>query len=1114
EPTVRLDTAHVKRVELHLHTQMSSMDATASAAALIEQAAKWGHPAVAITDHGVVQAFPEAFETAKKHGIKLIPGMEGYLADTDTEIVLNAGDRPFDIPIVVLDFETTGLSPRNDRVVEVGAAKLVGDTVVEELSLLINPGIPIPQRSTDVHKITDAMIREKPAFADIADQLLGFIGDAALAAHNAPFDMAFLEEELGRCGLCWKGPAIDTLTFARKALPQLKRHRLSDLCRHLNIKQDNAHRALDDAKATALVYIKLARLAREREVESLADINLAFTGSTLAESSHIILLATSQQGITNLNRLVSEAHLNYFYRRPNIPRDLLQRYREGIIVGSACEAGELFQAVLRGRDEKSLSQIARFYDYLEIQPISNNAFMIAQGLVGGEEELRDINRKIIALGEKAGIPVVATGDVHFLRPEDAIFRSILMAGKGFADADAQPPLYFKTTDEMLQEFSYLGEEKAREVVVEAPCKIAARVSDVRLFPPHPEGLKTFQPFWEDAADDIQKMVTDAAKRRYGENLPELVSARLDKELSAIIGYGFATLYSIAQKLVAKSLSDGYLVGSRGSIGSSLVATMCGITEVNPLPPHYLCEACHYIQFDERHELAGVGIDLPEADCPHCGASLLRDGYDIPFEIFLGFKGDKVPDIDLNFSGVYQPVAHKYVEELFGTGSVFRAGTIGTLAEKTAFGYVNGYLNERDQTVTEAEKNRLVLGCIGARRTTGQHPGGIVLLPKGYEIYQFTAIQHPADDTNSQITTTHYDFGSMHDVLVKLDILGHDDPTMLNMLERLTGVDARSVSITDDSVMALFVGPEPLGVTKEQIRCSSGTLGLPEFGTRFVRGMLEATRPRTMQELVRISGLSHGTDVWLGNAADLISSKTATLSECICARDDIMSYLLRRGVEPLTAFQTMESVRTGKGLTPEMEMAMRAVDTPEWFIESCKKIKYLFPKSHAVAYVLMALRIAWFKVNHKEAYYAAYFTVRADAFDIALMSRNRDALTQYLDDCELRLKQLTAAERDQLILAEIALEMLSRGVRLLPIDLYTSSPDAFQLTDDGILPPFVAISGLGLSASESLCEARAAGPFLSVEDIKIRAKVSVAVIDQLRANGVLDGLPETSQVSLF
>ncbi len=1113
EAPKREDLAEEKRVELHMHTQMSSMDGVSTATALIKQAAEWGHPAVAITDHGVGQAFPEAFAAAHKYGIRFIPGMEGYLID-DVDIVKNPGKAMINDDIVVIDFETTGLNCMHDRVIEIGAVRLHKGQVLDELSVLIDPETAISSKITELTGITQAMVAGQPKFCDVADDLLRFIGEAPLAAHNADFDSGFLKEELNRCDRDWDGPIIDTLALARKAYPTLKSHRLGSVCKHVGVNLKNAHRAVHDARATAQILWAMLKLAMGNDARTLSDLNTAFSGGAIGESYHIVLLAVTQDGLTNLNRLISEGHLNYFRTKPHLPRMLLQKYREGIIVGSACAAGELFQALLDGKDDKTLGKIARFYDYLEIQPIANNNYLLRESRVENEEALRDLNRKIVEIGEHCGIPVVATGDVHFLNPEDAACRSIIMAGIGFKDADDQPPLYFKSTDEMLKEFSYLGEKKCYEVVVENPRKIADRLGEVRLFPKHPENKETFQPFWPEAADDIKNRSWAMAHERYGETLPEIVEARLNKELKSIIGYGFATLYSIAQKLVAKSLSDGYLVGSRGSVGSSFVATMCGITEVNPLPPHYRCPNCRWSYFDIHHEIASVGPDLPDKECPNCGSKCLKEGFDIPFEVFLGFKGDKVPDIDLNFSGVYRPTAAKYVETLFGEGNVFRAGTIGTLAEKTAYGFVRKYFEERNKQVPEAEMNRLAAGCVGIKRTTGQHPGGIVVLPKDYSIYQFTAIQKPANDMTSPIITTHYEFASMHDVLVKLDLLGHDDPTMINMLERFTGINARSLPLTDPKVMSLFKSPEALGVTSEQICCTTGTYGIPEFGTSFVRGMLDDTQPSTMEELIRISGLSHGTDVWLGNAADLITNGTATLKECICTRDDIMNYLIMRGVDSKIAFETMESVRKGRGLKPEMEKAMNESSVPSWFIDSCKKIKYMFPKGHAVAYVTMALRVAWFKVYRPAAYYASYYTVRADAFDIMVMSKPEKELREILMDFEQRKNELTAAEKDQQILIEIALEMNCRGIHLLPLDLYESSAEEFKLKDGSILPPFNAIPGLGLTAAESLVESRKDGPFLSIEDFKARTHLAGTTIEQLKLIGLLDGLAETSQVTMF
>ena len=1113
EKESRQDLADEKRVELHMHTNMSSMDALTPVEKLIGRAAEWGHPAVAVTDHGVLQSFPAAFRAAKGK-IKLIPGCEGYLID-EREIVEDADERPYNGPIVVLDFESTGLNTANARIIEVGAVKLVEGTVVDEFEELVDPGEPLEDKIVRLTGISDVTLSGKPKAAEILPKLLAFIGDCPIAAHNASFDAGLLKTELKRLGMSFANPVLDTLTYARKLYPSMKSYKLAALCKQLGVSLKNAHRAVHDAKATAECLKRMLDETAERfpKVRTYRELNGALVGGAIGDSWHIILLARTREGLVNLNRLVSISHLDYFRKTPHMPRAIISRYRQGLIIGSACEAGELFRAVLAGEPMEKLKEIASFYDYLEIQPLGNNAFMLRDGYVKTEEELRELNRVIVRLGEETGKPVVATGDVHFLDPADAIGRAVIQAGMGFADADNQPPLYFRTTDEMLEEFSYLGEEKAREVVITNPRMIAESVEEIRLFPKHPKNEDTFQPFWDDAEDNIQEMTWKTAEEMYGDPLPEIVEARLKKELKSIVGYGYCTLYNIAQKLVSKSLEAGYLVGSRGSVGSSLVARMCGITEVNALPPHYRCPVCRKGFFDVDKSSYHVGVDLPDRDCPSCGRRLVKDGFDIPFEVFLGFEGDKVPDIDLNFSGEFQNRAHHYVEELFGHDHVFRAGTISALADKTAYGYAMKYLEERGVQAGNAEKVRLANECTGVKRTTGQHPGGMVVVPKEYEIYEFTAVQHPADDLESDFTTTHFDFNSMHDILVKLDCLGHDDPTMMHELEALTGINFMEVPLDDPGVRSLFTSPAAMGVTSEDILCNTGTYGVPEFGTGFVRGMLDETRPSTMEELLRISGLSHGTDVWLGNAQEIIASGTATLSECVCCRDDIMNYLMDQGVKPKLAFTTMESVRKGKGLKPEMEQAMLDAHVPEWFMDSCKKIKYMFPKGHAVAYVTMSLRVAWFKLHEPLAYYCAYFTVRGDGFDASAMILSPDT-------CRARLRELRdtekATEKDKksATCLELVLEMNMRGIRFLRVDLYKSDIKRFLIEDGNIRCPFTSLPGLGENAAIPIVEARNQGPFMSIEDLKLRGKVGSSVIDLLRAHGTLEGMSETSQVSMF
>ncbi len=1112
EKIEREDTAEEKRIELHMHTTMSTMDGMTPAEDLIKRAIKWGHPAVAITDHGVVQAFPAAFGAVKGQNIKLIPGCEGYLID-EALVVENPTEYDFDAPIVVLDFESTGLNTNIARVIEIGAVKLVGGTVTDSISILVNPKEPLKPKITEITGITDMMLSDKETAETAIPKLMTFIGDCPIAAHNASFDASLLRAELRRLGIHWDGTVLDTLTLCRKLYPDMKSHKLGSLCKKLGVSLKNAHRAVHDATATALCLAKMYKECREKGMNTLYDLNRQLHGGAIGESFHIILLVKTQKGMENLNRLVSIGHLEYFRRKPHMPRPIIEKYREGLILGSACEAGELFRAVLAGESWEKLKKIASFYDYLEIQPIGNNTFLVREGQVKDDEGLRDLNRTIVKLGEELGLPVVATGDVHFLDPHNAINRAIIQAGQGFDDCDNQPPLYFKTTNEMLEEFSYLGKEKAHEVVIDNPRKIADQVEQLRLFPKHPKGEDTFQPFWPDAADNIQNMSWGTAKEWYGDPLPEIVTKRLEKELNSIIGYGFATLYNIAERLVQRSLADGYLVGSRGSVGSSFVACMCGITEVNALPPHYRCTHCHKGFFDVDKNKYKVGVDLPDKDCPICGKPLTKDGFDIPFEVFLGFAGDKVPDIDLNFANEYQSRAHHQVVELFGEGHVFRAGTVGTLADKTAYGYVSKYLEERHIQCGNTEKERLVQGCMGVKRTTGQHPAGMVVVPKEYEIYQFTAVQHPADDPSAEFITTHFDFHSMHDILVKLDCLGHLDPTMIHELCQLTDVDFRDIPLDDPAVRSLFHSPEALGVTREQIDCTTGTFGIPEFGTGFVRGMLDDTHPSTMEELIRISGLSHGTDVWLGNAQEIIRSGTAKLNECVCCRDDIMNYLIDKGVEPKLAFTTMESVRKGKGLKPEMEQAMLDHNVAPWFIDSCKKIKYMFPKGHAVAYVTMALRIAWFKVHHPLAYYAAYFTVRGDGFNAATMIIDPDTCRAKIREIK-DMENATAKDKDSQTALELVLEMNMRGFKFLPVDLYKSDVRKFLIEDGNLRCPFTSLGGLGESAAISIVAARDERPFLSIEDLKERGHVGNGVVDLLRTHGSLEGLSETSQMSMF
>ena len=1113
EKPFKMDTAEVKRVELHLHTQMSAMDGVTPAAELVKRAAKWGHKAIAITDHGVVQAYPDAYSTAKKENIKIIYGVEAYLLNDKTPMVYNPKNQSLDDAFVVFDIETTGLNPDKDRITEIGAVKVEGGKITGRFSTFVNPETPIPPHITKLTGITDDMVKDAPVIGEALEDFLQFSEGCVMVAHNAEFDISFIRHECRVRGKNTDFTVLDTLQLCRNLFPELGRYKLNIVAKHLGVTLENHHRAVDDSKATADILLVCFEKLREKGIQTLKDINTAFEGNydyTKAPTYHAVILVRNTVGLKNLYKLISRSHLDYFHKKPRVPRKLFMEHKEGLIIGSACEAGELYTAIINGKPEEEIEQIASFYDYLEIQPLGNNRFLIDNGKVSSEEELKNINRKIVALGERLNKPVVATCDVHFMDPEDEVFRRILMAGQGYDDADRQAPLYFRTTDEMLDEFSYLGPEKAYEVVVTNTNLIADMVEDV---PPVLPG--THPPKIEGAEEEIRNLAESRARELYGDPLPQIVRERLDKELNSIIKNGFAVMYLIAQKLVHKSLSDGYLVGSRGSVGSSFVANMTGITEVNSLQPHYLCENCKHSEFITDGSV-DCGFDLPDKNCPVCGTKMKKDGYDIPFETFLGFDGDKEPDIDLNFSGEYQPVIHKYTEVLFGEGHVFRAGTISSVAEKTAYGFVKNYLDERGIVATNAEINRLVKGCTGVKRTTGQHPGGIMIVPRDKEIYDFSPIQRPADDPESETITTHFDYNFLHGSILKLDILGHTVPTTIRMLQDLTGVEPTKIPLDDKKTMQLFNSTEPLGVTPEDIGSPVGTFGIPEFGTDFAIGMLVDTKPKTFSDLIRLSGLSHGTDVWRGNAQDIIRNNIATLSECICCRDDIMLYLKYNGLDPKMSFKIMEDVRKGKGLKLEYEQAMRENNIPEWYIESCKKIKYMFPKAHAAAYVMMAFRIAWFKVYYPEAFYATYFTVSVDDFDAEIMTHGRDRVINKLRELERKQKDNTISQKEKsmITMLEVVNEMYARGINLLPVDLYHSDALKFQVTKDGIRPPFVALPGLGGAAAQNIAEARKQGEFLSIDDLRIRGKVGKGVLEILQNHGCLEGLPESNQLSFF
>ena len=1120
---VRQDNAEVKRVELHMHTKMSQMDAMTSATDLIKRAMSWGMKSIAITDHGVVQAFPEAHKLlgVNNPDMKVIYGVEAYLAPDAKQCVTNVKDQDIDTTYCVLDLETTGFSAVTEKITEVGIMKVKNGEVIDEFSCFVNPEKPIPQRVVEVTNITDEMVKDAETIDKVFPKVLEFIKGSVLVAHNADFDVGFLKQNAKNLGYDFDFTYVDTLGLAKKLFPDYKKYKLGKIAENLGIKVLVAHRALDDVDTTVKVFNVMMNMLKERGAKKVEDIDTYSENEEAKKEEykklktyHAIILAKNYVGLKNLYKLVSYSHLDYFYRKPRILKSLYKKYSEGLILGSACEAGELYQAIELGRPDEEIEEIASDYDYLEIQPIGNNQFLIRNEVVQDEEALRDINRKIVSLGEKLNKPVVATCDVHFMDPQDEIYRRILEAGQKYDDADNQAPLYLRTTEEMLEEFKYLGKEKAYEVVVTNTNKIADMCDQIS--PISPEKCPPHIPGCE---EDIKNIAYKKAHELYGDPLPEIVQTRLDKELNSIISNGYSVMYIIAQKLVWKSNEDGYIVGSRGSVGSSLVAFMTGITEVNSLKPHYRCPNCKYSEFDDYG--VGNGFDLPDKDCPKCGHKLAKDGMDIPFETFLGFNGDKEPDIDLNFSGEYQAKAHKYTEVIFGKGTTFKAGTVGTVAEKTAFGYVRGYFEDRGIPVNKAEMQRLAQGCTGIKRTTGQHPGGIIVVPKGREIYEFTPVQHPADDPNSDIITTHFDYHSIDGNLLKLDILGHDDPTVIRMLQDLTGIAPQDIPLDDPETMSIFNSTTALGVTPEQIHSQVGTFGIPEYGTKFARGMLLDTKPTTFDELIRISGLSHGTDVWLGNAQTLIEQGIVTLKEAICCRDDIMVYLMQKGVPPDKAFKIMETVRKGKALKDpakweEFKGIMKQYDIPDWYIKSCEKIKYMFPKAHAAAYVTNAFRIAWFKVHIPLAYYAAYYSIRAKAFDAQWMIFGKEKAKNKMKEIEIKnqKKEATKAELDMYDDLEIVLEMYERGFEFLPVDLYESDSTKFKIQDNKLRPPLNSIPGFGTVAAQGIVEARKDGKFMSIDDLKIRAKIGTSGADLLKSFGCLEGMSQSNQMSLF
>ena len=1148
--SARMDTSPQKRVELHCHTKMSDMDGVTDAKALVKRAYEWGHKAIAITDHGVVQSFPEAnhcFDAwggcvPKESDFKVLYGMEAYLVDDLKGMVTNSRGQRLDGDFVVFDIETTGFSALTCKIIEIGAVKVEKGQITDRFSTFVNPEVPIPFRIEQLTSINDSMVLDAPTIEDVLPKFLEFCEGCVMVAHNADFDMSFIIENCKRQGIPDDFTYVDTVGMARFLLPALNRFKLDTVAKAVGVSLDHHHRAVDDAACTAEIFVRFVKMLEERDIFDVDEMNSqgAVSPDTIRKlpTYHAIVFARNETGRINLYKLVSQSHLKYYHRRPRVPKSVLEKYRDGLLVGSACEAGELYQALLRNAPDQEIARLVNFYDYLEIQPLGNNAFMLADekhDMINSEEDLKEINRKIVKLGEQFKKPVVATCDVHFMDPQDEVYRRIIMAGNGFSDADNQAPLYLRTTEEMLDEFAYLGSEKAYEVVIRNTNLIADMIE--KISPVRPDKCP---PVIENSDQMLRDICYNKAHSMYGDPLPEIVHERLERELNSIISNGFAVMYIIAQKLVWKSNEDGYLVGSRGSVGSSFVATMAGITEVNPLVPHYYCSNCHYSDFDSeevKKYVGGCGHDMPDKNCPVCGQKLVKDGFDIPFETFLGFKGNKEPDIDLNFSGDYQSKAHKYTEVIFGKGQTFRAGTIAALAEKTAYGYVKNYYEERGDRKRNCEIDRIVAGCTGIRRSTGQHPGGIVVLPHGEDINSFTPIQHPANDMTTDIITTHFDYHSIDHNLLKLDILGHDDPTMIKTLEELINSDAMDnkydgvnnvfkatdIPLDDPGVMGLFAGTEVLGITPEDIDgCPLGCLGVPEFGTDFVIQMVIDTKPKTLSDLIRISGLSHGTDVWLNNAQTLIEEGKATISTAICTRDDIMTYLINKGVESEESFTIMERVRKGtvaKGKCKEWSQFKKDMlehDVPEWYIWSCERIKYMFPKAHAAAYVMMAYRIAYCKINYPLAYYAAYFGIRASAFSYELMGQGKEKLLYHMKEYKRRaeLNQLSKKDQDTLKDMKNVLEMYARGFDFLPIDIYKSKASKFQIVGDKLLPPFNTIDGMGDKAAEAMEIAAKDGPYLSKDDFRQRTKVSKTLVDLMADMGLLGDLPETNQLSLF